>query len=216
MCIVCRALGIPCRSVTNYVSAHDTDGSLSVDKFFDVDGETLGTSENSRREDSVWNFHVWNEVWMRRNDLPDGLYGGWQVIDATPQETSDGKSLVCNFLILQFNGLFSGTYQLGPASVEAVRRADLGLGFDADFVFAEVNSDVHTFVSDPTAEWGFRMSDTNTSEVGKIIVTKAIGYMSDEIEADYETITESYKAREGSLTERIAYMRAARYKSIRS
>ena len=39
--------------------------------------------------DSVWNFHVWNEVFMARKDLPKG-YGGWQAIDATPQEASDG------------------------------------------------------------------------------------------------------------------------------
>lgn len=29
---VCRALGLPCRSTTNYVSAHDTNQSLTVDK----------------------------------------------------------------------------------------------------------------------------------------------------------------------------------------
>ena len=29
--------------------------------------------------------------------------------------------------------------------------------------------------------------------VGKLIVTKAIGYMSDELETDYENITETYK-----------------------
>lgn len=31
---------------------------------------------------------------MARPDLPDG-FGGWQVVDATPQETSDGKNS-CN------------------------------------------------------------------------------------------------------------------------
>ena len=38
---VCRALGLPCRSVTNFVSAHDTNCSLTIDKFFDEDGEEL-------------------------------------------------------------------------------------------------------------------------------------------------------------------------------
>ena len=36
------------------------------------------------------NFHVWNDVWMARPDLPSG-FGGWQAIDATPQETSEGE-----------------------------------------------------------------------------------------------------------------------------
>ena len=100
---VCRALGIPCRSVTNYVSAHDTNHSLTIDRFFDEDGEemktrvdlytaNLGTPEREMvaLNDSIWNFHVWNDVWMSRPDLPRG-YGGWQAIDATPQEASDGK-----------------------------------------------------------------------------------------------------------------------------
>ena len=38
---VCRALGLPCRSVTNFVSAHDTNASLTVDKFFSGDGREL-------------------------------------------------------------------------------------------------------------------------------------------------------------------------------
>ena len=81
------------------MSAHDTDGSLTVDKFFDLNGDTLGTGSYNNRQDSVWNFHVWNEVWMKRPDLNDGVYGGWQVIDATPQEPSD-----CMYqLILSYN-----------------------------------------------------------------------------------------------------------------
>lgn len=37
----------------------------------------------------VRNFHVWNESWFKRPDLPDG-HDGWQAHDATPQETSEG------------------------------------------------------------------------------------------------------------------------------
>lgn len=37
------------------------------------------------------NFHVWNEAWMARPDLGP-KYGGWQVIDATPQELSGSES----------------------------------------------------------------------------------------------------------------------------
>ena len=36
------------------------------------------------------NFHVWNEAWFDRPDLPAG-YGGWQAFDATPQERSEGN-----------------------------------------------------------------------------------------------------------------------------
>ena len=84
--LVCRALGIPCRSITNFVSAHDTHGNCTIDTYYDEDGEKIARYNS----DSVWNFHVWNDVWMARPDLPKG-YDGWQVIDATPQESSDGR-----------------------------------------------------------------------------------------------------------------------------
>ena len=47
--------------------------------------------------------------------------------------------------------------------------------------------------------------------MGKILVTKAIGYMSDDLETDYENITDNYKAREGTLSERLTYMKALRH-----
>lgn len=65
------------------------------------------------------NFHVWTDCWMARADLPPG-YGGWQAVDATPQETSQG------------------TFCCGPASLVAVRNGQVYLKHDCPFVFAEV------------------------------------------------------------------------------
>ena len=112
---------------------------------------------------------------MRRPDLNEGIFGGWQVIDATPQEASNGKVFMLGEFAFSIYFLFPDLMQLGPAPVEAVRKGELGLGYDVDFVFAEVNSDVRTFLSDPTSPWGFRVTDTNTSSVGTLVLTKAIG-----------------------------------------
>ena len=47
---VCRALGIPARSVTNFASAHDTDGSITIDSHYDAEGNPLKEYD----DDSVW------------------------------------------------------------------------------------------------------------------------------------------------------------------
>ena len=46
---VCRSLGIPTRSITNFASAHDTDASMTIDFHTDEDGEPV-----SYLDDSVW------------------------------------------------------------------------------------------------------------------------------------------------------------------
>uniref|UniRef100_H2YW71 Transglutaminase-like domain-containing protein n=1 Tax=Ciona savignyi TaxID=51511 RepID=H2YW71_CIOSA len=69
---VLRAIGIPARSVTNFNSAHDTEYNMTIDKFIDKNGDEA----RSLSGDSIWNFHVWNECYFRRADLPEPIEPG--------------------------------------------------------------------------------------------------------------------------------------------
>ncbi|XP_057701220.1 transglutaminase 5, like [Corythoichthys intestinalis] len=149
MCTVMRVLGIPCRVVTNFNSAHDTNGNLVIEEFYSETGKKLKSTK-----DSIWNFHVWVECWMTRRDL-DGDTDGWQVLDPTPQQRS------------------RGVFCCGPAPVKAIKERRVNLVYDVPFVYAEVNADVHTSV----VSQGRVVSRTvDTERVGPIICTKAVGF----------------------------------------
>ncbi|XP_053716433.1 coagulation factor XIII A chain [Synchiropus splendidus] len=175
-----RCLGIPSRVVTNFNSAHDNDGNLRSDIILDDNGRV----DRGRTRDSIWNYHCWNECYMTRPDLPPG-FGGWQVVDATPQETSDGL------------------YRCGPASVQAIKHGQICFPYDAPFVFAEVNSDVvfYSRRKDGTME----LVKVNTTHIGRMVLTKSIG------EFTRRDITEQYKFPEGTAEERTVLEKAEEY-----
>ncbi|RWS16047.1 hypothetical protein B4U79_04263 [Dinothrombium tinctorium] len=182
---ICRALGLPARPVTNYASAHDTNKDIAIERYFDGQGEV--NPHLSR--DSIWNFHVWTEVWMARDDLQTG-YNGWQVIDATPQEPSDG------------------IYRTGPVPVRAIKNGDVKILYDGPFVYAEVNADVKDYSYD-NKTGQYKALKTKQSTVGRQIITKRMGYTNfNSILADAEDITLTYKFREGTREERESYNRA--------
>ncbi|XP_035914712.1 annulin-like [Anopheles stephensi] len=170
---VCRAIGIPSRIITNFESAGDHDASLSIDYFVD----DKDNAASGMTVDSIWNYHVWNEAWMKRKDLQNPHFDGWQVIDGTPQQLSDGM------------------YKCGPFPVAAVKQGFVHVPFDGDFIYAEVNADV-IYWSIGNDQNPPKPLEINTSQVGRDISTKAIG------SSKRQDITASYKQPENTKEER--------------
>uniref|UniRef100_A0A1X7UJE9 Transglutaminase-like domain-containing protein n=1 Tax=Amphimedon queenslandica TaxID=400682 RepID=A0A1X7UJE9_AMPQE len=173
---VLRTIGIPSRPVTNFESAHDADFNRAIDYYFDRNDKMIEDKSN----DSIWNYHVWVEAWMTRPDL-DGDYGGWQAVDATPQELSP----------------HSRTMVVGPASIQAIKDGK-DLKYDNEFVIAEVNADIKYHVE--KSDGSFAVVSRHETKVGKHISTKAVGRNS------REDVTSHYKYPEGSASERAALM----------
>ncbi|KAL4235095.1 Transglutaminase/protease-like ues [Mactra antiquata] len=172
----CRAIGIPARSVTNFQSAHDADGSVTIDIY-----ETLKSKrDHFLTKDSIWNFHVWNDIWMARPDLPEG-YNGWQAIDATPQETSDG------------------IYCMGPMPIKAIKEGNVTIPYDGKFVFAEVNGDKLTYL---VQSYGNILMKIEHDCVGKAMSTKR------PLSSERDDVTSQYKYADGSKEGRNAVKRA--------
>ncbi|KAL6097467.1 f13a1 [Pungitius sinensis] len=175
-----RAIGIPARVITNFNSAHDNTGNLKTDLIFNADG----TPDERNTRDSIWNYHCWNEVWIARDDVPPAFVG-WQVVDATPQETSDG------------------VFRCGPASVNAIKEGILCHPFDSGFVFAEVNSDVVFSKKDKFGT--LTPYKVDKTLIGLAIYTKAVGANQP------SNITQSYKYNEGSPQDEATMKRAEEY-----
>jgi hypothetical protein len=142
-----RCSGIPSRPLTNYDSGHDGNANKSID----FDYENVGGAWDVTYSDSIWNFHVWCDAWMKRPDQASG--DGWQAVDGTPQEKS------------------AGLYQCGPASLSAV-KSDAGGNYDVNFVYAEVSAPVRIRYK-MSGVW---ITMTNIADqVGHDISTKNVG-----------------------------------------
>jgi len=152
-----RTIGIPARQITNFQSAHESSQygpyRSSIDYLFDASGEQKGMLG------SIWNFHAWVEFYFSRVDLSSG--DGWQVVDATPQEPSDGE------------------YKLGPASKQKILNKDLDADYDTHFVESEVDAVVRQYVPYDTGKAkhpflnGYWLLSEEKGQTGKWISTKA-------------------------------------------
>ncbi|KAM9751949.1 protein-glutamine gamma-glutamyltransferase 5-like [Menidia menidia] len=147
LCTVMRVLGIPSRVVTTFNAAHDSDGNTAIEEYYTSGGEKLNLSQ-----DSIWNFHVWVECWMRRSDL-SAEFDGWQVVDPTPQERS------------------AGTFRCGPCPVAAIQQRCLQVPYDTPFLYASVDADVVRLIVRDGLVVGRQV---DSESVGQLIFTKSV------------------------------------------
>ncbi|KAI6203951.1 TGc domain-containing protein [Aphelenchoides besseyi] len=164
-----RSLGVCSRVVSCVECTHDAEIPLVVDRAYvrEIDGDAfmpMKQSDNSEWE-STCNYHLWVEIFCRRNDLPNG-YDGWQALDPTPQFSIENAP------------------QCGPVSVSALREGRLDLSYDGWFFYGLLNSDL--------VRW-FYEYDHETNEyhfTGRALLTsnpRAFGFPLD-ITADYRDV----------------------------
>ncbi|XP_071533405.1 hemocyte protein-glutamine gamma-glutamyltransferase-like [Panulirus ornatus] len=191
MTSMCRALGMPARPTTALTSAHETQETLTVDRYVDRFGDLIERGPGRDQPDAVWAFHTWCDVWMARPDLPSG-YSGWQTTDPARAYR---------------NRLSTGC---GPSSVEAVKKGDVGLSLDTSAMFSALNSFVRYYYEDDDSEWGYTPYMQHRLPVCRSVVTKAVGRHDDDGEADSEDVTKTFRDLERSEPERFTVFNACR------
>uniref|UniRef100_A0AC35TRZ7 TGc domain-containing protein n=1 Tax=Rhabditophanes sp. KR3021 TaxID=114890 RepID=A0AC35TRZ7_9BILA len=168
---VLRCLGIASRTVTCSNAGHDTNGSLVIER------RLIRTNNGDVRSE------------QSEDDLGNE-FDGWQVLDATPQEVSDGLR------------------QCGPYPVKALYKGEINLKYDGIYIFSQMNADVVDRILEFDESSGIYTDkgysfDENHSHVGGMIVCPAKEYP-----LTVEDITLQYKPEEGTVEERQQYYKA--------
>ncbi|XP_047471047.1 hemocyte protein-glutamine gamma-glutamyltransferase-like isoform X3 [Penaeus chinensis] len=187
-----RTLGMSARPTTVITSAHETQDTLTIDRYVDRFGDIIERGPGRDQPDAVWAFHTWCDVWMTRPDLPSG-YSGWQALDPARSYFRDRYSNGC-----------------GPSSAEAVKKGDVGYSYETSALFSALNTFVRYFYEDDDSEWGYTHYRQYRFPMCRSIMTKAVGRHDDDGEGDCEDVTKTYKDMERSEPERFTVFNACR------
>ena len=123
--------------------------------------------------DSIWSFHVWNDMWMKRPDLTSthGISpNGWQAVDATPQELSDDVN------------------QMGPSSVNFISHSVDERCYDGQFVMSEVNADIKLYLLKGSSSGDATNNVQFVDTKGKKYYYDGMKYIDDPFDDKYNTV----------------------------
>jgi len=186
MTTLCRALGLPARPVTAFVSPVDTQDTMTVDRYLDRFGEIQQDGPSASQTGTLWTYHTWCDVWMHRPDqVPE--YSGWQAADPC-RIFRDNRNFVKG--------------SCGPCPVEALRKGDLGQKDDVDAFFSSMDAYVRYFYEDEESGWGYSPFNQFKCPVSRYLLTKSVGKIDEEGDDDCEDLTPHYRDSERTEAEK--------------
>ena len=221
-----RTLGIPCLQLTNFSSNHSqcpaeaswdtghqcgTQAQVSYPNLITMgnDGQPVGSYDGM-----IWNFHSWNQVWMRRPDINTDAnfinslthdtngFDGWQALDATPQEFSENTSDIGGPKGWQFMGPapmkavlhLGGSKYYDPETRDQYLKETRKSKYDTSFVISEANFSEkypRSFIVDVNQKgWVIQQADNRvyTSKPGALSTAEKWRDQSQEITNQYRNV----------------------------
>ncbi|CAF1221193.1 unnamed protein product [Adineta ricciae] len=163
-CSLCRSLGIACRIVTIYNASCQVQERITSDTRPNVPHEQQSTVVVLSKTTRPW--YLWNECWLRRDDLPRN-FSGWQVLDSSFIRC--GKPIRC----------------VGPCSVAALKCHSLDLRWDTREIHSRLNGTRTYWLihSNGTRE----LIKTEDDPINFRIITQSL-----KKEEEYEDLTDNY------------------------
>ncbi|CAF4126245.1 unnamed protein product, partial [Adineta steineri] len=160
-CSLCRSLGIPCRIVTVYNAACQVQERRNTDMNLNRGQQTMVVVNSKITRP----WYLWNECWIRRDDLPRGN-SGWQVVDPSS---------------IQY-----GIQRIGPCSVAALKSNKLSLKWDTPEISSILDGSQTYWLVDQKGNRKLIKVEENV--INTRILTKSL-----QNEQPYEDVTNSYK-----------------------
>ncbi|CAF4575755.1 unnamed protein product [Rotaria socialis] len=162
-CSLCRSLGIPSRIVTVYNATCEAQEKENINLHWNTGQRPIVVV--NKKVTRPW--YLWNECWMRRDDIP-AHNSGWQVVDSSA---------------IDYN---TKIRRIGPCSVAALKSGSLTLKWDTPNIYNVLNANRSHWLVYPDGNKKLIKMEKNVTDTK--VVTKSLNK-----ENEYDDITNNYK-----------------------